>query len=158
MSQRRHPDEPTIAWDAPVVSTAELEIDAPIDKVWAVLTAIEEWPSWNPDVKSVTFDGPFQAGATFRWRAGPGTITSHIEHVDSPRMAAWSGKTLGIRAVHVWRLTAQGGKTVVRSEESYGGVVARILRRPLRKTLDAALTDGAAHLKEEAERSGPVPA
>jgi hypothetical protein len=136
-----------------VVSAHEVEIDAPIDRVWGVLTAIESWPAWNPDVKGVTIDGPVAEGTTFRWKAGPGTITSRIEKVDRPRLVAWSGRTLGIRAIHVWRLEAQNGKTLARTEESYDGLVARLLRRSLQKMLDSALADGAGYLKAEAERT-----
>ena len=153
MTEQPHPNEPTIASNAPVVSAHEIEIDAPIDRVWGVLTAIEQWPAWNPDVKSVSIDGPVAEGVTFRWKAGPGTITSLVEHLDRPRMVAWSGRTLGIRAVHVWRLEARNEKTLARTEESYDGLVARVLRRSLHKTLDTALTDGAGYLKAEVEKS-----
>jgi hypothetical protein len=94
-------------------------------------------------------------GSTFRWKAGPGTITSRVEHVDRPRLVAWTGRTFGIRAVHVWRLEARNGKTLARTEESYDGLVARVLRRSLQKTLDAALTDGARYLKAEVEKVSP---
>ena len=155
MTDQPHPNEPTIASNAPVVSAHEVEIDAPIDRVWGVLTAIEQWPAWNPDVKSVSIDGPVAEGVTFRWKAGPGTISSRVEHVDRPRLVVWSGRTLGIRAVHVWRLEARNGTTLARTEESYDGLVARVLRRSLQKTLDTALTDGASYLKAEAEKSSP---
>ena len=155
MAQQTRPNEPMIAWDSPVVSQAEIEIDAPVDRVWEILTAIERWPAWNPDVKSVSTGDAFAEGSTFRWKAGPGTITSRIAHVDRPRVVAWSGETFGVRAVHVWRLEAQNGKTLVRTEESYDGLVARVLRRSLQKTLDAALADGARYLKTEAEKVPP---
>jgi hypothetical protein len=154
MTTDTHPGEPGIARDAPVSSAAEALIAAPIERVWAVLTAVEEWPAWNPDVKSAALDGPFAEGATFRWKAGPGTITSQIEHVDAPRLVAWTGRTLGIRAVHVWRLEEQNGRTRVRSEESYDGLVARLLRGRLQKTLDTALADGVRYLQAEAVRDG----
>jgi uncharacterized protein YndB with AHSA1/START domain len=157
MTEQTHPAEPAIAPGAPVASAAEVEIDAPIERVWAVLTGIERWPTWNPDVKSVSIDGPVTEGSTFSWKAGPGTIVSHIEHVDRPRLIAWSGKTLGIRAFHIWRLAEENGTTHVRTEESYEGVVARMLRRPLRKTLDTALTDGTCYLKAEAEKASRSP-
>jgi hypothetical protein len=80
-----------------------------------------------------------------------------VEHLDRPRLIAWSGQTLGIRALHIWRLEGQNGKTLVRTEESYEGLVARVLRRPLQKTLDAALADGARYLKAEAEKTAPIP-
>jgi hypothetical protein len=150
---RSHAAEATIALDAPVASAKDGLISAPIERVWAVLTAIEEWPAWNPDVKAATLDGPVAEGSTFRWKAGPSTITSRIERVERPRLIAWTGRTLGIRAVHVWRLAEDGGRTRVRSEETYDGLVARVLRRPLQKTLDRALADGVRHLQAEAEKA-----
>ena len=153
MTQQTHAAEPAIAPGAVLASAAEVEIDAPIERVWTVLTSIERWPAWNPDVKSVSIDGPVAEGSTFRWKTGTGTIVSRIEHLERPRLVAWSGKTLGIRAFHVWRLTEETGRTRVHTEESFDGLMARVLRRPLRKTLDKALTDGAAYLKHEAERS-----
>jgi hypothetical protein len=38
------------------------------------------------------------------------------------------------------------------TEESYEGLVARVLRGSLQKTLDKALEQGLAHLKREVER------
>jgi uncharacterized membrane protein len=153
MTEHQETSAPAINSDSPVVSAHEIAIDAPIDRVWEVLAAIDRWPTWNPDVKSVSVDGPVEKGSSFRWKAGPGTIRSTLEHVEPPRVIAWSGTTLGIRASHVWRLQALDGRTRASTEESYEGLVARLLRRPLRKTLDKALADGLRHLKTEAERT-----
>jgi uncharacterized protein YndB with AHSA1/START domain len=155
MAGHSHAGEPAIDPEAPVVSAHEIVIDAPIERVWDVLTAIDAWPAWNPDVKSVSIDGAVEQGSTFRWKAGPGTITSRIEHLERPHVIAWSGRTLGIRAVHVWRLESREGGTLARTEESYDGLVARLLRRSLQKTLDSALADGAGYLKTEAEKAAP---
>lgn len=152
MTARARSEDPRIVDDAPVVSFAELEIDATVETVWTLLTTIEQWPSWNPDVESVALDGPLREGAVFRWKAGPGTISSTILRLARPRFIAWSGKTLGIRAIHVWHLDPRNGKTLLRTEESYEGLVAGILRRPLQKKLDKALTEGLDHLKVEAEK------
>ena len=137
---------------APVVAAVELEVAAPVETVWDVLTAVERWPTWNPDVKAASLEGGVAEGSVFRWKAGPGTITSTIQRVDRPRLIAWTGKTFGIDATHVWRLEQEHGKTLVRTEESYEGLVARILRRPLGKALETALTNGLRSLKVEAER------
>lgn len=60
---------------------------------------------------------------------------------------------MGIKAIHVYTLEPnQDGGTVVRTEESFDGLVAKVLRRPLQKTLDTALQEGLEHLKREAER------
>jgi hypothetical protein len=107
-----------------------------------VLTAIDRWPSWNPDVKSMSMEGPLAEGSVFRWKAGPGTITSTIQRVEPPRLIAWTGKTLGISAIHFYWLEPRAGRTLVRTEESYSGLVARLLRGSLQKTLVSALADG----------------
>jgi hypothetical protein len=138
--------------EAPVVGTSEIEIDAPAQTVWDVLTAIDRWPTWNPDVKSVSMEGPVAPGSVFRWKAGPGTITSTIQRVEPPRLIAWTGRTFGIKAIHFYRLETRDGRTFVRTEESYDGIVARLLRGSLQKTLDTALADGLRYLESEAEQ------
>jgi hypothetical protein len=137
---------------APVIGASEIEIAAAPELVWDVLTAIDRWPSWNPQVKSMDMQGGIAEGSQFRWKAGPGTITSTIRRVEPPRLIAWTGKTFSIDAIHVYRLEARDGRTLVRTEESYEGLVARLFRGPLQKTLDSALEEGLGHLKAEAER------
>lgn len=138
--------------NAPIVEGSEIEIDAPPETVWDVLTDLERWPSWNPDVKSMSFSGAIAEGSEFRWKAGPGTIVSTIRRVDRPRLIGWTGRTLGIDALHVYRLEPRDGKTFVSTEESYDGLTARVFRGPLRKTLKSALDSGLRQLKAEAER------
>jgi uncharacterized protein YndB with AHSA1/START domain len=137
---------------APVVGAAEIEITAEPELVWDVLAALESWPTWNPDIKSLSMHGDVAVGSVFRWKAGPGTITSTIREVDPPRRIAWTGRTLGIRAVHVWWLEPSDGTTTVLTEESYQGLVARLFRRPLQKALDRALDNALRYLKAEVER------
>jgi hypothetical protein len=136
----------------PVKSTAEIQIAAPPQTVWDVLTRFENWPNWNPDVKSMSFDGPLTPGSTFRWKAGPGTIVSKLDRVEPPRHVSWHGKTLTIDAYHQWWLEPRDGGTFVRTEESFSGLLAKILRGPLQKTLDKSFEDGLDRLKVEAER------
>jgi hypothetical protein len=120
-----HPTHPPTGINAraPVVGASEIEMSASPEAVWEVLTAFERWPSWNPDVKSMTVKGPVVAGSVFRWKAGPGTIESTIQRVEPPRLIAWTGKTLGIKAIHFWHLEPRDGKTFVRTEESYEGLI-----------------------------------
>ena len=74
--------------------------------MFAVISAIDQWPSWNPDVKSVELHGPVQEGTVFRWKSGPSTLTSTLQVVDPPHEIAWTGTTMGIKAVHVFRFQA----------------------------------------------------
>lgn len=137
---------------APVVGASEVEIAAAPEAVWQVLTAIDRWPSWNPQVKSASLQGDLQEGTEFRWKAGPGTIVSRLADVQAPHRIAWTGRSMGLKAIHVHTLEARDGGTLVKTEESYDGLVARLFRGRLRKMLDGALRDGLQHLKTEAER------
>ena len=130
----------------------DIDIAAQPDSVWNVLTDLERWPSWNPDVKSMSISGDVGPGTTFKWKAGPATITSRIEEVERPRLVAWSGRTFGMTAKHVYRLDGRDGVTHVHTEESFDGWLARLLRGQMRKTLQTGLDNGLRHLKAEAER------
>jgi uncharacterized protein YndB with AHSA1/START domain len=135
----------------PVRSRREIDIAAPPDVVWDVLTRFEEWPQWNPDMKSMSFDGPLAPGSEFRWKAGPGTIVSTLEQVEPPRLIRWRGRTMSIKALHEWRLEPRDGGTHLETEESFSGLLARLFRRQTQKTLDKSLSEGLEHLKREAE-------
>lgn len=137
---------------APVESRREIEIAAPPEVVWDVLTSFEQWPQWNPDVKSVSFGGLLAPGSEFRWKAGPGTIVSTLEQVEPPWFIRWRGRTMSIKAIHEWRLEPRDGGTRVETEESFSGLLARLFRRQVQKTLDRSLSEGLEHLKREAER------
>ncbi len=138
--------------DAPVRGTAEIDIAAAPEVVWDVLTRFEDWPNWNPDVKTMSFDGPLAPGTEFRWKAGPGTIVSTLDRIEPPRYIAWRGRTLTIDAYHEWWLEPRERGTHVKTEESFSGLLARLARRPLQKTLDKSFEDGLERLKRESER------
>lgn len=138
--------------NAPATADGELRIDADPETVFEVISGIDRWPSWNPDVKSVRVEGPVQPGTVFRWKAGPSTLTSTLRVVDPPREIAWTGTTMGIKAVHVFRFQASDGGTLARSEESWEGLIARLLKGYSRRTLDKGIRSVLAHLKTEAER------
>ncbi len=118
---------------------SEIEIAAEPDAVWHVLTDFEGRPAWNPDVKSMSIHGDVAPGTTFQWKSGPASITSRIQHAERPRLIAWTGKTFGTSAIHMYRLEARDGGTVVYTEESFDGWLARLLRGRMKKTLQDAL-------------------
>ncbi|HTE68544.1 MAG TPA: SRPBCC family protein [Actinomycetes bacterium] len=138
--------------NAPATAEGERQIAADPQTVFAVISAIDQWPSWNPDVKSVELQGPVQEGTVFRWKSGPSTLTSTLQVVDPPHEIAWTGTTMGIKAVHVFRFQANDVGTLARSEESWEGLIASLLKGYSRKTLDKGIRSVLAHLKTEAER------
>ena len=143
---------------APAVARGEIEIAAPAAIVWRVLTEISNWPNWNPDVKSATREGPLAPGTEFRWKAGPGTITSTLQTVEPPHRIEWTGTTFGIKAIHVHELEQEDGTTTVRSAESWDGLLVRLLGRSMTRSLQKAIDSGLRHLKIEAERQAKTAA
>ena len=137
--------------NAPATAEGELRIDADPQTGFAVISAIDQWPSWNPDVTSVQLQGPIQPGTVFRWKAGPSSLTWTLQVVDPPTDIAWTGTTMGIRAVHVFRFQAADGGTLARSEESWSGLLASLLKGYSRRTLDKGIRSVLGHLKTEAE-------
>lgn len=81
--------------------SAEIVISAPPEVVWDTLTDLRSWPQWMPGVKAMSVDERLEVGTEFEWKAGPGTIKSEILKCDRPRSVGWTGRTLGISALHV---------------------------------------------------------
>lgn len=129
---------------AAICESSEIVIDATAETIWDTLTDFNSWPRWMPGVKSVSLNGPVEIGTRFKWKAGPGTIRSEILESSRARSVGWKGRTLGITAVHVWRIEEQGPGVRTWTEESWDGLLARVLRAPLAKTVKKALDDGLA--------------
>jgi len=54
--------------DAAVEQSTRIDVEAPVDRVWAVLREVERWPEWAPTVTSVRRldDEPFAVGSRVR--------------------------------------------------------------------------------------------
>lgn len=137
--------------DAPVKSIGQIEIDAPMDTVWQVLTTIEKWPEWQENVTQATISGKPEEGALFTWKAGGLTFKSRIHTLKPESMFGWTGMTFGAFAVHNWRFMARSSHTLVIVEESLQGVFPLMFRRYFQKSLDSGLTTNLEALKETSE-------
>jgi uncharacterized protein YndB with AHSA1/START domain len=137
---------------APAMFSGSIRIDADPQTVFDAIADVDAWASWNSDVRSAKLGGPLQVGTVFRWKAGPSTLRSTLQVVDPPREIGWTGTTMGIRAVHVFRFEASNGGTLARSEESWEGFLAGRLKGFSQKRLERAITTVLADLKVEAER------
>jgi hypothetical protein len=138
--------------DASAIASGEIAIDADPQVVWNIMTAIEDWPEWNPDVKEAELLGELTPGTEFHWKSGPGTIKSTLQEVKPGQKIAWTGRTMGIHAVHVWWLTPENGKTMVQTEESWEGLIVRLLKGRMQKMLQEAIDSGLTYLKNAAEK------
>jgi len=138
--------------DAPATAEGEVRIAADTAIVWAVISDLEGWPTWNEDIKTVQLKGTLGAGSVFEWKSGAASLTSTLGVVDPPNEIGWTGKTMGIRAVHIFRFESRDGETLARSEESWEGLIASLLKGYSRRTLERGIQSFLGALKQEAER------
>lgn len=138
--------------NAPAIADGETHIATDPERVWDVIAAIEEWPTWNPRIKSASLEGPLAPGSIFKWKSGPSSLTSTLQVVDRPRQIAWTGKSMGIKAIHLFRLQPKDGGTLARSEESWEGLLATLLKGYSRKTMRREIHSFLSSLKAESER------
>ena len=106
----------------------------------------------------MSFDGPLEPGATFRWKSGSASLTSTLQVVDRPREIGWTGTTMGIKAVHIFNLEARDDGTRASSSESFRGFIPTVFRSYSRKILQRGIDGILAKLKAEAERRVDTPA
>jgi uncharacterized protein YndB with AHSA1/START domain len=138
--------------DAPATAEGQTQIAAPIETVWAVISDLSAWPTWNTDVRSMTFDGPLAPGSSFRWKSGSASLVSTLQVVEAPREIGWTGKSMGINAVHVFRFEPTDGGTLARSAESFRGFIPSVLKNYSRRLLKRGIDNILGALKSEAER------
>ena len=73
------------------IRTDPVQIDAPIDVVWSVLTDVDKYGEWNPFTPRARTDFTIGSPAHLLVRMGPATfrITEYVCAFDKPRLIAW---------------------------------------------------------------------
>ena len=108
--------------DAPVRTSLSIAIKAPAALVWTVLSGIDQWPSWQPDIQKTSVVGPPETGVAFRWTTPGGTIRSRIELFEPGRRLSWIGHIMVFHAIHVWTLESlPNGNTKLSTSETLSG-------------------------------------
>ena len=137
---------------APVIASREVEVEASPETIWDIIVAVDSWPDWTPDVKAAFIEGDLAVGTRFSWKAGQLTIRSTVLQMERPHHLVWTGTTTGIKAVHLWQIEKRGEKALVRSEESWEGLLPSILRGTMKRMLSRSIQQTLLYLKREAER------
>ena len=154
--------DPDIVWprnhspaSAAVFAHNNVEIDAPSQKVWALLIDCVAWPRWYKRCSDVSIlkGGPrLEAGSRFRFRTLRTYFEPDIVTFDACRMLVWSAKgPLGTNGSHAWHIepTASGCRVV--TEEVQTGLLLRLVGGRLRGHLVASHEDWVQSLKQLAE-------
>lgn len=137
---------------APVSCRKSIFIKASPEKVWAVLTDINNWATWQTDISKPALKGALQSGTTFDWKTGGARIHSTLHTVEPGSRFGWTGKTFGMYAVHNWTLTNVPEGTEVVVEETMEGLLARLFKQSFNRNLAIGMQHWLDLLKKESER------
>jgi uncharacterized membrane protein len=139
--------------NAPVFAKNQIQINAPVETVWQVLTNNKEWPIWQKSVTKVIIDNKPIEGTEFKWEADGFTFNSKIHTANEFTAFGWTGKIIGTSAIHNWTFTSKDNTTIVTVEESLQGVLPLIFRSNFQKKLEAGLLKNLHELKNEVENN-----
>lgn len=87
----------------------EIEIDAPVEKVWEVMTNPELWPQWFPGIDAITGASQSEEGPTFDYTNEKGTgrgVIVKMEPMKKLEIITDMGKD---KDKHEFELKASGG-------------------------------------------------
>ncbi len=135
----------------------EIEIDAPPEVVWEVLTDFATYGEWNPFVTSA--EGIASVGHTLVTRFEPpggraATLKPKVTVVDNHETLEWLGH-IGLPGLldgrHRFELEATSTGTRVVQSEQFDGVLVRLFRKSINTTTRAGFEAMNQALKSRAE-------
>lgn len=86
--------------NAPVVQSKEIVILASPEKIWNVLSDINNWDKWNKRISNPTLQTKIEEGAQFTWKTNGSKIKSVIHTLKKNEIMGWKGKAFGATAIH----------------------------------------------------------
>jgi hypothetical protein len=139
---------------APVLAHHEIDISAPVSRVWALHQDVSAWPAWQPDITAAQPTGALAPGGSFTWTSFGFTVTSTVYAVHDQSRVLWGGTGEGITGVHDWVFTATPAGTHVETTESFAGAAVEADVAGMQQMLDGSLVSWLNHLKNAAEAAG----
>lgn len=88
-----------------------IDISAPPERIWQVISDVARWPDWTPTVTSVELldSGSFRVGTRVRIRQPRlPTAVWTVSAIDPRRSFTWESVTTGLRSVADHRVDVRG--------------------------------------------------
>jgi uncharacterized protein YndB with AHSA1/START domain len=134
--------------NAPMTAKDSVLISADMNLVWQVLTDFDHWPEWQSAVSAASLEADLSVGAEFRWKAQGLNIQSEIRDLNPGQRIGWVGDSLGMQAIHIWDLEPHENGTLVNSQESLSGWLARLMKLFDRDFLQKSMVKSLQELQE----------
>ncbi|MCX8149025.1 SRPBCC family protein [Thermaurantimonas aggregans] len=137
---------------APVKCSKSITINASSERVWKILTDIDNWNTWQTEIHNPKLNGELLPETTFDWKTGGVKIHSTLHTVEPFKRFGWTGKATGMFAIHNWTLTEINGQTMVTVDESMDGFLAKLFKKSFNKNLEKGMHTWLELLKKECEK------
>ena len=114
---------------------SSIDINAPAEKVWAMMGKPEEWPQWMPSIKKIEriSKEPLTVGSqvsvTAKVRGLTVKLLMTITKFVPERTVVLEGKVLGTKLIRFYTLEPVNGKTKVIIGGDVSGALAWLVRR-----------------------------
>jgi uncharacterized membrane protein len=118
-----------------MVFDSSVDINAPVEKVWALIDKLEEWPQWMPSIKKIerVYEGPLTVGSQLSVTAKVSGITVRllmtVTKFVPEQNVVMEGKVLGTKLTRFYTLGPVNGKTKVTIGGKVSGFLAWLARR-----------------------------
>jgi uncharacterized protein YndB with AHSA1/START domain len=132
-----------------------IDIQAPVDKVWRILTDLPRWMQWNSTVERTVGAVTLGGKVTVCVKQSPGrAFPLRVTELDAPHRMVWArGIPFGLfTGTRVYELAAAAaGAAVFSMREDYTGPLVGLISKSI-PDLQPAFDEFAQCLKLEAER------
>jgi uncharacterized protein YndB with AHSA1/START domain len=145
---------PRVSDREPYAFEISVDIAAPPQRVWQVMTDVERWPEWTASVTSVRRldSGGLRVGSRARIKQ-PKFLPAiwQVTQLDSGRSFAWNMRSPGVRAtgIHQVKPTSNGSRATL--AVVYDGVLAPVVATLLGGVTNRFLALEAAGLRKRSE-------
>ena len=112
-----------------------IDINAPAERIWAVIDKLEEWPQWMPSLRRIErlSEEPLTVGSQLSVTAKVSKLTVKllmtITEFVPERTVVLQGKALGTKLTRFYILEPVNGKTKATVGGEVSGILAWLARR-----------------------------
>jgi uncharacterized protein YndB with AHSA1/START domain len=135
-----------------------VETKASPQTAWKIWSDTSTWPEWNPDVQSMTLNGPFAAGTTGTMKTKQGTRAIQLTEVVPGRSFRLETTVIPLtRFAFVCQVAGSAGATTLSQAIVVGGPLGGLLGGMMGKQIAdtfPALLQGLARKAEASEGRG----
>jgi hypothetical protein len=137
--------------------STRIKINASSEKVWKLLTEVQDWPRWNSTVIGVNGTVALGQKVTVRVKTAPNqAFPVKVTKLDAPHQMVWQGGMplpVLFKGERTYSLTpASTGETDFSMEEVFDGLLAGLITKSI-PDLQPAFEEFARCLKTEAEKA-----